>query len=342
MKLIDGIGHSVVFICDVLGLKNDGAPTEITKIEGFSVTNDKSFYNDFTQRDVEQLGKIRLSRYYLNTVFTRIMDIAQAYEDYEVDSPIRLSQIIGGRIQGIIMFLWFIKDNAVNSGCLFTEYHTAPVGSDSNEIFLDERLAVFSTAEGRYDLTSFTGEEITKAYELYKGTMELTKNYQVRMDQLAAEINPIATPNPIHLLDYNKFTRIELAIQFLVLARTQSILPFKITFYMAIYECLFSSDNSEIAHKVAERVVYYVGGNRETLLFNFKLIKDAYTLRSDYIHGGSLTKSKFSAYLGIENLLRKVDDLTRTVLTNAIVNDLDKFMLKKNDIDDWYMSLVFK
>jgi hypothetical protein len=110
---------------------------------------------------------------------------------------------------------------------------------------------------------------------------------------------------------------------------------------MGVYECLFSTDKVEIAHKVAERASFYLGGTSLEKQSNYKLIKDAYNLRSNYIHGGTLDEKVLKNYMGIENICLSVDLMTRNILTSVILNDSKLFLLPKNELEEWYSQLLF-
>ena len=60
--------------------------------------------------------------------------------------------------------------------------------------------------------------------------------------------------------------------------------------YIAALETLFSKDGSELSHKVAERVAFYLGGIKNEKMYTYRKVKGAYDVRSKYIHGSKLDK----------------------------------------------------
>lgn len=70
-----------------------------------------------------------------------------------------------------------------------------------------------------------------------------------------------------------------------MIARSESVLPLKIMNYCSVLECLFTSDNTEVTHKVAERFARFIGKDFEDRKRLFKLVKDTYKIRSKAVHG---------------------------------------------------------
>jgi len=118
----------------------------------------------------------------------------------------------------------------------------------------------------------------------------------------------------------------------------------KIAMYIPIFESLFSSENTEISHKVAERCSYYLGGSREDKIKNYDTVKKAYDIRSKLLHGDKLTEhnkpernhNRFETQIEISI---EIDNLTRILLTKVIMEDSEKFLAK--DMSAFYKELLF-
>ena len=72
---------------------------------------------------------------------------------------------------------------------------------------------------------------------------------------------------------YNDISRVERAFLFVHSARNSFSLPKKIAMYIAALETLFSKDGSELSHKVAERVAFYLGGIKNEKMYTYRKVK---------------------------------------------------------------------
>jgi hypothetical protein len=106
---------------------------------------------------------------------------------------------------------------------------------------------------------------------------------------------------------------------------------------MNLYECLFTTDASEIIHKMSERVACYYTQDKAKRLEVFKLIKSAYTIRSRYFHGKDLGKDK--VLKSVPEVLKQIDDLTREIFTKVIMEDQEIFGEK--DMEPFFEKLIF-
>ncbi|MCD9015704.1 HEPN domain-containing protein [Parachryseolinea silvisoli] len=338
MNIQNDYKNALIAACDVIGLKIPSAKEAFTRLGKFEMRHGNFPY---TATDIKNFGAIRLSRFHNNNPFLiSVMEKEEAFKYYKVADTRALSLFLSNYLDGILSFLWFIKDNSIGAGCLLIE-DQIKFDAPDNYMHIEDRQIRNSMASGIYQPMTFTKEEIDRAYEIYQRAKELMPNHILDRHIHIETPNPIANKNPLHAVDYNRFSRIERSLQFLTIARSFSFLPHKIAFYMAIYECLFSSDNAEIAHKVAYRASCYLGGKKEDKIANYEILKDAYNLRSQYIHGASLSKGILDKYKGIDMICVGVDTLTRQILTKVVMEDYEKFLLKKEGIDDWYSSLIF-
>jgi len=127
---------------------------------------------------------------------------------------------------------------------------------------------------------------------------------------------------------------------FLSLARGSSFLPLKISSYIEIFETLFTTDNSEVSHKVSERLAFYIGGSGDDKYKNFKIMKTAYGIRSKFVHGQKLDKSIQS----IDDLIAistRMDQIVRLLLTKIIVEDSFVFLQDDNTLNQYLSNMIF-
>ena len=252
-----------------------------------------------------------------------------------------------GSIEDVInywwAFLWFAKDNSSYFNEVFVN-----MPEDNSSIILANHIR-YSTISGDDRITTFNRQDIElvntviSKYSEYMKGQKATMIDDFKVDKTTEEINgmfPIfKKPFP-----YNQHRRIERAWSLLTFARTAHFLPMKIAFYIPILECLFSSDNTEIKHKVAERSAYYLGGTRDEKINTYNIIGEAYDLRSKFLHGDKLSekKNKTGNHNNKETQIeisKNIDDIVRKILTKVIMEDSDKFI--PEDINAFYKELIF-
>jgi hypothetical protein len=238
--------------------------------------------------------------------------------------------------------LWFIRDNNINIKACYVRINNTRESVKNNFIVM-RPIALNYTVNKRVIDTTFTTEEWYRAGEF---TLRLKKLTNTRSEKPSLE-NQLDLPEvnynanlfigePGHF-DYHETNRIERAFNFIRAARTTMDTLLKIALYINAYECLFTTDSIEIAHKMAERVAYYAAADKEQRLTTYRLMKEAYTVRSNYFHGKASDKKQTLAKL--IDLLKRLDALTRQVLTKAIMEDAEVFLAK--DIEPHFTTLLF-
>ena len=197
-----------------------------------------------------------------------------------------ISESVSSSVHNLYNCLWLLRDNSAN----IIEAHS--YNENDRRGFNRQRDALFSNAKGEFETQTFSKKELRKAAEYAEKLRVLSGIQQI-------EGEPLEVPNEVRLggmeyILYKSQNRIDRAIVFLSLARGNSYLPLKISFYIAILESLFTTDNNEVTHKVTERVVFYLEGSGTEKRSNFDLVKKAYGIRSKFVHGQKMdTKSVF-------------------------------------------------
>ena len=131
--------------------------------------------------------------------------------------------------------------------------------------------------------------------------------------------------------------RLQRAWMFLRSARTENFLPIKISFYMSLLEALFLSQGTEISHKLGERTALFLGGDTESKIKNYDIIKSAYDIRSKFMHGDILKKTNES----LINISTNVDSLIRKILIKAINEESNLFKLNQEDFEGYFKKILF-
>lgn len=140
-------------------------------------------------------------------------------------------------------------------------------------------------------------------------------------------------------IPYNNHNRLVRVLYFIHFARSKSFLPLKISFFVASLEALTTTDKTEVSHKVTERVVLLLGGELATKKQNFKLIKDAYAIRSSYLHGSKLDKKMQPRLVEISN---EIDALLRRLLVLVLDGMINIFMMDEEKLRDWFTDLILE
>lgn len=239
--------------------------------------------------------------------------------------------------QEFLNYLWFIKDNSV------TEKEMVIWDTNHAEYHIFKGSQLNMNATGTMSDVSFTLAEFKKAKEIHDKYISLIKEKAITLHPaFESKPNKVET-RYANLTPYDDFNVIERTMFFLHFARTSSFLPYKIAMYIPIFECLFTTDDKEITHKVSERVAHYVGGTNEEKLANYKTISNAYDIRSKFFHGNALKLKKSAGYKEyLEPLAINIDNIARIVLTRVIMNDHALFLVKdKSSIDVYFKHLIF-
>ncbi|RLG15218.1 hypothetical protein DRN69_03380 [Candidatus Pacearchaeota archaeon] len=219
--------------------------------------------------------------------------------------------------------LWFIKDCSVNQEIGFFEY---PFRNSYSSVSSNFRGVLFTTAEGSFRKTRFTREELRVAREV------------IRLFGPREKLNPFIEDT--HKDEpYSGVDRFSLCLFFLQAARTMSYVPVKIAFYCTCFESLVSTDPSETAHKVAERVAILLK-QKDNPSGIFKSLKKAYGIRSKTVHG-SLIKMSDRECVKLSTLCDEyLRDILITFLRNS--NLMDILMGRPEKIDDFFLKKVLE
>jgi hypothetical protein len=240
--------------------------------------------------------------------------------------------------RSFITFLWFVKDNCVSEG--FNYYYEQLDKSKAEaqyKILLTDKSV--SMSSGDFKQTNFSFDEIIEAINYHNIHGEKRKGIKKEKDVLSYNVgNEVTLAHKIYV-NKNDTNRIDRAFLFLAEARTTYYLPFKISLYVVVFECLFTTGNTEVTHKVSERASFYIGGSALQKAENYKIVKSAYDLRSKYFHGQQLD-SKHNNHEKQIILSKEVDELLRQVFRKVITEDYDRFLDNKN-LENWLHSLVF-
>lgn len=234
----------------------------------------------------------------------------------------------------ILNSFWFLKDNS-----LFTS--TAYIQQAETEMVYRSTRQMFTTAKGTPDLITIT----TSEYNAYKSILPaLTSIHQTDDINLINRIYPpqhnendiFINMSTNNFMDPSENDKIKRALEFLFFARTNTKTTTKIAFYIAIYECLFSTDDAEISHKVSFRIAKFLSNEKIERLEIYNLVKKAYNIRSRFIHGERSQEDQSRLFIIVE----KIDNLTRRILNKIILEEKETFLKTKEELDEWFKDMM--
>lgn len=291
---------------------------------------DAKIFNDHVYK---QIGNINIREFISKPFFVSFLEIRDK-EDFAITTTKTYSAL-----NALASFIWLAKDNCIDVGLMYSYY------ADVDDIVLSKyKIANTSNAKGEYSETILNLEDLKLAEKAFLKVTELQNNKPDKKKAPNPEINltrPVISDTGYHYRDYNENNRIQRALSFLVMARSNSFLPLKVSIYIAILETLFTTDSIEVNYKVCQRVAFYLGGDYEKKFANFQKVKEAYDIRSKFFHGQELAKKKDTrGYLASVSV--EIDNILRNILTKVLFEDSELFLKDNNFLNSYYNQLVLK
>lgn len=178
---------------------------------------------------------------------------------------------------------------------------------------------------------ALTGGDIQMSIDELKSwakTTDLVEEYLSKVDS-----------SPSRFMMEKGYKRSGRAMQFVVAARRAQDLAFKIANYCSAFETLFTTDATELAHKLSERVAFFLGKRGEDRRKVFALAKNAYNVRSKLVHGDTLKQNQIDS---LPALSTDCDNALRKILWEIFHSDeLKKIFDAHNDaIEDYFATLI--
>jgi hypothetical protein len=231
-----------------------------------------------------------------------------------------------GSIAQFLNFLWLKKDHSSFSMLGYSEIlRFENEGRISSNVFSNSYGGNSYLADGTHSHTIFKQNEISEILELFE----------------CIEIGSYGESKTINTFSNPKNSKLGIALSFLDIAREQSDLGMKITNYCSLLEALFSTSNGELSHRVAERTACFLEDKPEEKYELFKVIKDTYGIRSEFVHGSSIGKKRINKIRDYSNF---IDEVCRRVLLKILTtNEFSRFINNKefSKIDEYFNKLVF-
>lgn len=231
--------------------------------------------------------------------------------------------------QNFVHDLWLIKDNSVyiKEGFLQVYPDKSP---EKGNVICNSLSYMPCTSSGKLKNVIFSDQEIEKAISYYNLNNNMNNCENNEKDWQYPSANPL-TKNT------EKFDR---AHHFSLLARNSASFPLKILNYCTVLECLFTSDSTEVNHKIAERFAYFLGANSTERKKYFKLAKDAYGIRSKTTHGQVIKIPNGK----LEEISNQLDDAIRKLFVSSYneQNKFEVFNKTQKEYEEWFTNLILE
>ena len=313
-----------LFITAVFHMKLRGALGRGIRLpNGLILTNSQEEVGKLLSTNFERLvGQIEANTLrHANAVIYSITEQPQSFPKSGDEAPHLLNKHLGNVLL-FLLALWFVKDNSVNIELGFLEY---PHGNPSvAKVTSNFRAARFAQADGSIRETEFTESEARCARDVYK---MLFAADVVDQDENSGYLMP------------EDFSRLSRLFYFIQSTRNSSDLSIRIAGYVTCFEALFCTDSSEMAHKLSERVAFFLGKTPAERSDIFKHVKAAYNIRSKAVHGDKISKKLADQALSISV---ECDQLLRNALFKILTTpSLSKvFSGFSQSLEEYFTSLV--
>lgn len=195
--------------------------------------------------------------------------------------------------------LWFLKDNAVICEAAFCK-----LTDESHSSWTRNNLT-----NPAYFSSGISSQNIDITIEELKRWDEKSHQIQSYLCNCKSTLKDSFTNT--------HFSRIGRSMRFIKAATRERHPAVKLAHYCSAYESLFSTDSTELTHKLSERVAFFLKDFGFDPVEVFDDLKSFYGIRSKVTHGDSLKSNKEQLLSGMS---QKCDNYLRIIL-NIILSD---------------------
>lgn len=238
-----------------------------------------------------------------------------------------------------LIALWLVKDNSITLRSFYA-YYTIEEGEICQRVRLDNTCFM---ANGKQKKVKFSELELKEAEEWLP---RIEKFQKIENDKsLNTNYEELVKGGFVFVGDssneiYKENNSFERSWRFINIARRQDFLPSKIAFYISALESLFAV-KGENTHQTSERAAVLLGGNAERKYDIYKKVKDAYSVRSSYVHGSHISGSRMKK---LEDVSTNLDVIVRRVVKKVMTDcpELNHKPNRSDEINDWFIRLILK
>ncbi|ANU28465.1 HEPN domain-containing protein [Planococcus versutus] len=238
--------------------------------------------------------------------------------------------------QRILFSFWLVKDHSLHSDII--------LGVSESGLSINKSPVTFVNSKGYYTENYFSKEEIVEAESWFIKELAITeKKPDYNRPKITIGSMTTYTTNS---LPYFKADKLDRANRFILLARSESFLPGKLTFYISALESLLSNSNVELRMQVADRVARILGSSYEERVRINRIISIAYTFRSNYIHGSVSSEKTLKRSLkfldSVEELSTEVDEILRRIIKRFLTDLNHVIKMDDEHFSIWLNELLYR
>ncbi|MFC3210193.1 HEPN domain-containing protein [Planomicrobium okeanokoites] len=280
-----------------------------------------------------ELGNMQIEEIKNNACFYTVTTLE------EKDSG-HFEQVFRNLVGSFIDSLWLIKDNSISSDYEFCRF-------DNGKSHYTRRAFINSNSHCEYIDVKFDKNELEDAIKwfnlLSKPRKSLSKINSFSEGKLEYNDGII---NMDKNFSYENTNRFERALRFISVARKQTVLQPRITYYISAIESLLSTTDSELRMQVADRGARILGGGYEEKLRIKNIIGIAYSFRSKYIHGAVSSQKSMKKNLkfleSVEELSEEMDEILRELIKLFLTDLKHVVLLDEREFINWVDELLYK
>lgn len=216
--------------------------------------------------------------------------------------------------------LWYERDNAV---CTDLGYFIGGLNSHCPDVHRSSFGGPRCTATGDRPTMSVSRQELRRVRERFemRTPSDISESTQILEESLS------------------RWARADYFVQG---ARASADNGIKIANYCTALEALFSTDNLELSHKLAERIAFFVENDPAKRLDLYRSMKRVYSVRSKVVHGvhggGNLADQ-------IRQAATICDDICRRSLVRILAEEYlhNQFLKEEPDegLEDFFLKRIF-
>lgn len=218
------------------------------------------------------------------------------------------------------MGLWLLKDSSVHLPLMYK------FKQQSHDKYYHESKNTPTCADGRTKIMEFTVEEIKNATELLTELNKLSEGIDPDLFTIENDFVPASSS----LVSHNSIEKIDRGRHFVWCARHTSNILEKISWYIVALEALYNFDDKDkLKFNLSNRVPRFISNDEEELKELSNIVRDGYTLRSNFLHGGKVEKANLKSREKHIEISTKLDDILRRTF-HEIIKSEEKCMVLTN------------
>lgn len=312
---------SAEYLINLFELRLPSEPTNIKVFENLYLSNNpKTIENFFTEQAIPIAGISEVKQTYeLRTFITS----SQTHPIKEFNEQKNLIEVLS-LASTFCHALWLVKDNSIRTELGHLKYDIEG-GKTLHSNYL---TSMYSNSLAKKEPMEFSIVELEEAVDHFNRLYEISY----------INLSPVTNLRK----DINRITR---SFFFIQSARDSRDIGFKISQYCTAFECLFSTSNSELKHRLSETVALFLENQDNEPIEIYKNMQLAYDLRSAIVHGDHIS-AKFSKndFKLLKETSVNCDDYLRAAYKKILYNkDLFELYTKgsNSEISERTMNLIF-